>query len=32
MLGFNSVSTAMVISLQEQGWELIQSLMIDSMR
>ena len=32
MLGFNAVSTAMVISQREQGWELIQSLMIKSMR
>ena len=30
--GFNAVSTAMVISRQEQGWELIQFLMIESMR
>ena len=32
MLGFNAVSTAMVIPWREQGWELIQSLMIESMR
>ena len=31
-LGFNAVSTAMVISRREQGWELIQSLVIGSMR
>ena len=32
LLGFNAVSIAMVISRGEQGWLLIQSLMIKSMR
>ena len=32
MVGFNTVSTAMVISQGEQGWELIQSLVIKPMR
>ena len=32
VLGFNAISTAMVILRQEQGCELIQSLMIESMR